>query len=149
MSEQTGLGDAVCQVLQRSSTASSSEKPTSLPSSPVGLQAMRCLKPDFAKAMAHLCALKRTAALTDVQMTAWHGVLGIFRHQVINAAVLEMVMSEARFPELGDLYQICRREAIKRGDLKIPYSPHGGDQDTKKPTKSEIAAVASRLGLEV
>jgi hypothetical protein len=149
MSDQAGLADEVRQLLRHSSTGSNSESGTNSTLSPVGLPVLRCPRPEFAKSMAHLCALKRTATLTPVQMEAWHGVLGIFGAKVINSAVIEMVLSESRFPELGDLYQICRREALKRGELKLPYSPHGGDSDVKRPTKAEIAAVASRLGLEV
>ena len=93
--------------------------------------------------------MKRTAELSKLQLTAWEGVLGGFRAEVINAAVIEMVLTETRFPELGDLYQICRRIAVKRGDIAEPYSPHGTGETNGRPTAGEIKAVASRLGLEV
>lgn len=99
--------------------------------------------------MAHLCALKRTADLTGLQLTTWKGVLGRFRAEVINAAVVEMVLTETRFPEVGDLYQICRRIAIKNGDMVEPYSSHGTGESTGRPTTEEIKEVAKRLGLEV
>jgi len=93
--------------------------------------------------------MKRTAALTDIQLEAWYGVLSGFSAAVVNMAVVEMVLTETRFPELGDLYQICLRVAIKRGDIKLPYSPHGtGDEKTSRPTDAEIRGVAERLGLE-
>jgi len=111
--------------------------------------AQRCDTTSFAKSMAHLCAMKRTAALTDIQLEAWYGVLSGFSAAVVNMAVVEMVLTETRFPELGDLYQICLRVAIKRGDIKLPYSPHGtGDEKTSRPTDAEIRGVAERLGLE-
>ena len=99
--------------------------------------------------MAYLTALKRTADLTKLQLTAWQGALGHFRAEVINAAVIEMALTETRFPEVGDLYQICRRIAVKRGDLTEPYSPHGTGENNGRPSASEIKAVAARLGLEV
>lgn len=110
---------------------------------------MACPPEAFARAMAHLTALKRTADLTKVQLSAWQGVLGHFRAEIVNAAVLEMVLTETRFPEVGDLYQICRRLAIKRGDIVEPYSPHGTGETSGRPTAGEIKAVAERLGLEV
>jgi hypothetical protein len=87
-------------------------------------------------------ALKRTAELTAPQVRAWHAVLSVFPVEVINAAVLEMVMTETRFPEVGDLYQICRRTLPKA------YSPMEGG-DPKRPSKAEIKSVADRLGLKV
>ena len=99
--------------------------------------------------MAHLCAMKRTAQLTKTELTAWHAVLGLFRVEILNTAVIATVLSESRFPELGDLYQLCRKEALRRGDIKLPYSPHGGEKDITTPTAAEVGAVADRLGLKV
>ncbi len=93
--------------------------------------------------------MKRTAELSALQMDAWHAVLGGFKAEVINGAVVEMVLTDNRFPELGDLYQICRRIAIQRGDLKLDYSPHGTGAPENRPSIGEIAAVAQRLGLDI
>lgn len=92
--------------------------------------------------MAALVALKRSAEMTRPQVKAWHAVLGRFPIEVINAAVLEMALTETRFPEVGDLYQICRRRLPKQ------YSPMG-ETDSKRPSRDEIRDVAGRLGLRV
>jgi len=87
-------------------------------------------------------ALKRTADLTPPQIEAWFAVLGGFPAEVVNAAVLEVALTRERFPEVGDLYQICRRS------IPRDYVP-AGDTDQSRPTRREIAAVAGRLGLRV
>ncbi len=99
--------------------------------------------------MARLCAMKRTAEMTETQLDAWHGALGGFGIGIISAAVIELALTETRFPELGDLYQICRRIAIKRGEIKLPYSPHGEVGKIDRPTEAEIRVVAAQLGMEV
>ena len=99
--------------------------------------------------MAHLSAMKRTASMTETQLTAWHNVLGVFDTDIVNAAVLEMALTETRFPEVGDLFQICREKSFKTGRWKRPYSPNGNEKDATKPTDLEIRAVASRFGLAV
>ncbi len=98
--------------------------------------------------MAHLCALKRTAAFSPDQVRVWHGGLGEFPAWVINRAVLMLATSQERFPEFGDVYQLCRREAIQGGLMKEPYSPNGtGDKPTI--TRSEITTIGEALGLAV
>jgi hypothetical protein len=54
-----------------------------------------------------------------------------------------MCLTETRFPEVGDLYTICRRRMPKE------YSALGDGRETERPSKSEVKAVAERLGLEV
>lgn len=71
---------------------------------------------DFAKVIACLCVLKRTADFTD----AWYNGLGTFPIWIINRAVLKLATSQDRFPEFGDVYQLCRREAIRAGLLTEP-----------------------------
>lgn len=93
--------------------------------------------------MTALVALKRTASLTQPQIEAWYAVLGHFPEKWINAAVIEMCLTETRFPEVGDLYTICRRRMPKE------YSALGDGRETERPSKSEVKAVAERLGLEV
>ena len=116
-----------------------------------GQHVERCPPNDFARAMAHLIALKRTAALTDLQMTAWHNVLGVFDTDIVNAAVLQIALTDARWPEVGDLYQLCRKLAIKNGRLCLPFFPGGtgSDKESGIPTMFEIREIAARFGLKV
>lgn len=99
--------------------------------------------------MATLSVLKRTTEFTEPEVKGWYAVLAGFPAEFINAAVIEVSLTATRFPELGDLYQLCRREAIRCGDLKIPYSPHGTGVSESRPTKEEIREVATRIGLPV
>lgn len=99
--------------------------------------------------MATLAVLKRTTDFTEPEVKGWYAVLSGFPAVLINSAVIEVAITATRFPEVGDVYQICRREAIRRGALTIPYSPHGGDTDTSRPTRDEIREIASRIGLRV
>lgn len=103
----------------------------------------------FGMAIAYLCAMKRTANLTDQQLDTWHAVLGGFREEIINAAVIEICLTDNRFPELGDLYKICFRNAVKRGDRVIPYKPSASNEEFQRPLTSEIQEIADRLGLKV
>lgn len=98
--------------------------------------------------MAHLTAMKRTAELTPLQLDVWHGTLGVFPEEIINAAVLEIALTDVRFPELGDLYQACRVRAIKVGLIKEPYTPNGNPKKDEI-TAAEIRAIAARLDLKV
>jgi hypothetical protein len=90
-----------------------------------------------------LTALKRTNDMTRPQVEAWFAVLGIFPVEVVNAAVIEICLTETRFPEVGDLYQICRRS------IPVPYCPMGEQRTDGRPTKAEVSEVAKRLGLKV
>lgn len=130
------------QVLQQRQSAESRSESTAISS-----RCVSSLKParreDFAKTLACLVALKRTADLSRPQIEAWYAVLGPFPIQMINRAVLEVCLNETRFPELGDLYQICRRQMPK------PYVAYGDGGDSSRPAKSEIDAIAKRLGLSV
>ncbi len=101
---------------------------------------------EFARTMAHLTALKRTTELTKVQLRAWYAVLGAFPNWIVNRAVIEMAASETRFPEVGDLYRLCRTAAINAGLLKLPYSPHAGTNDNRL-TGGEIDSMGQALGL--
>ena len=93
--------------------------------------------------------MKRTVNLTSIELTAWHSVLGIFDADIVNAAVLEMALTETRFPEVGDLYQICRRKSYQTDRWKEPYQRGASDKDDHRPTMAEIRAVAERFGLKV
>lgn len=112
------------------------------------LKVVRCDRGDFAKAMAHLTAMKRTADLTPVQVQTWHGALGGFAPEIINAAVLEIALTDVRFPELGDLYQLCRTKAIRAGHMNDPYTPNGQAKKAEI-TAVEIREIGGRLGLKV
>jgi hypothetical protein len=93
--------------------------------------------------MATLAVLKRTTDFTEPEIAAWFAVLGGFPATIINAAVLEIALTDKRFPEVGDLYQICRRS------LPRSYAPFATETDASRPTKSEIAAIAARIGLPI
>lgn len=93
--------------------------------------------------MVALVALKRTVDLTEVQLKAWYAVLGDFPIEILNAAVVEMCLTETRFPEVGDLYTICRRSLPKK------YAALGDGHENDRPSKEEIRQVAEKLGLKV
>lgn len=100
---------------------------------------------EFARAMATLCALKRTAELSTTTLTAWHAVLQRFRPTTLNWAVLQLAASQTRFPELSDVLQECRRiEPPQR-----PYNPHGEAPKSERLTDAELREIAGRIGLEV
>lgn len=101
-----------------------------------------------ATALAHLCALKRTSNFTDLQVDAWYGGLSAFPDWIINRAVLELATSETRFPEFGDVYQLCRRHALKTGIMKQPeVSQYTDGKTERKVTNDEIHTIGSALGL--
>jgi hypothetical protein len=50
-----------------------------------------------------------------------------------------------RFPEFGDVYNLCRRQAIQKGLIEQPYSPHS--QVDQKITSNEIETIGAALGL--
>jgi hypothetical protein len=102
-------------------------------------------KADFQKAMSHLCALKRTADFTAEQILTWYGGLSAFPDWIVNRAVIELATSTDRFPEFGDVYNLCRKQAIQRGLIEQPYSPHS--QVDQKITSTEIETIGAALGL--
>lgn len=83
------------------------------------------------------------------QLTLWHNLIGGFDEDVVNAAVLELAASDVRFPDSGDLYQLCRRIAIRYGRLKVPYAPLGTGEKEIRTTDEEIQKMAERFGLKV
>jgi hypothetical protein len=92
--------------------------------------------------------LKRTAAFDETQIAAWYGGLAAFPDWIINRAVLELATSETRFPEFGDVYQLCRRHALKTGIMKQPELSQFSDGKTeRKVTNDEIHTIGSALGL--
>lgn len=148
--EPERLGTAATTAARRIS--SNANKPASNSSSELSRIGQPNVKPpipckpaDFARAMAHLTAMKRTAELTKIQLDTWHGALGGFSAEVINVAVLEIALTDVRFPELGDIYKICRRNAIKGGQMDEPHQPEG----RKEITPQEIRDIAARLNLKV
>lgn len=149
--EPASLGTAAALVvdLQISSSANSVASSSNSALSRTGRRSVQeCSPENFARAMAHLTAMKRTAELTEVQLDTWHGALGGFAPAIVNAAVLEIALTDVRFPELGDLYQLCRAKAIKAGHLAEPYNPNGQAKKSEI-TSAEIRDIAGRLGLEV
>lgn len=97
--------------------------------------------------MAHLAALKRTTEFTDLQILAWYHGLAAFPAWIINRAVLRLGTSQDRFTEFGDVYQLCRREAIYAGLLKEPFARAGNDE--KILPLNEIVSMGNALGLQV
>lgn len=97
--------------------------------------------------MAHLCALKRTVEVSEVEVIAWHRVLCGYPIEIINRAMLELCLSETRFPEIGDLYQLCHRLWLKKNPA--PYAPHGTGHDQSKPTLQAVKDIAARFDLQV
>jgi hypothetical protein len=102
-------------------------------------------KADFQKAMSHLTALKRSADFTAEQILTWYGGLASFPAWIVNRAVIELATSTDRFPEFGDVYSLCRRQAIQKGLIEQSYSPHS--QVDQKITSSEIETIGAALGL--
>lgn len=72
-------------------------------------------------------------------------MLGTFQPATINRAVLLVVASQERFPEVSDLWQQCRRIEKRQA----PYSPHAPASDARSLTEPEIVEIAARIGLEV
>lgn len=103
---------------------------------------------EFAGLMMLLTGLKRTAQMDKHQLRAHYKILGIFSMPVINRAVLELTLSDSRFPDIGDLYQCCRRHAIKADEMKEPYCPNGDPKKDRQITNDEIHTIGSALGLE-
>ncbi len=106
-------------------------------------------KMEFAKAMAHLCALKRTTVFTPEQVHAWYSCLCIFPAEIINRIVIRIGLEDKRFPDLADVYLACRREAIKRGLIERLFAPNADSDINARPSEKEILAIAERLGLRV
>jgi hypothetical protein len=83
-----------------------------------------------------------------VQADAWISGLSAFPDWIVNRAILELATSETRFPDFGDVYQLCRRHAITSGVMKPPeYSPNGAEKTERKITNAEIHTIGSALGL--
>lgn len=99
---------------------------------------------DFGKAISALCCGKLSTTLTASQLEVWYGVIvGLgFRRQVINYAVIELIGSRKRFPELADFIQICRR-------LQPAETEYAPNRDPERLTRSEVLRIAAALGLEV
>ena len=112
-------------------------------------QKILCGREEFAEAMLTLCALKLSAQLTAIQMKAWYSVLCGFQAHVISTAVVEISLTETRFPEVGDLYQICRK-TLPASKREATYCPNGtGPKVERGVTTKEVREIAQRLGLPV
>lgn len=102
-----------------------------------------CSDEDFVKAMLVLTTLKRTAAFTAEQVDGWHCALKRFPAKVLNLSVVELAVSETRFPELADLFRLCQRK------MPRAYVPMAGDDDMGKPGKDVVRQIAQDMGLTV
>lgn len=93
--------------------------------------------------------MKRTTDFTDDQVSVWYGGLSAFPAWIINRAVIALATTQERFPEFGDVYQLCRREALKNGLMAQPaYSPHGTGEGPAV-SADEITTIGQALGLKV
>jgi len=105
---------------------------------------------EFSQSIKRLAVLKRTTAFSDdesglAQALAWYAALADFPLRVVNRAIVELSLTESRFPELSDLYRICRKAVPKTYSASSP--PERGDEF--RPTDDEITTIGQRLGLEV
>ena len=73
-------------------------------------------------------------------MLAWYAALGHFPASVLSKAVVQLSLQETRFPELGDLYAICRTATAA-------YAPNGNGSDSGKPSKKDVEEIAKKLSL--
>lgn len=104
----------------------------------------------FARTIAHMSAAKLTGELSKPQLRTWFGILSVFPNWILNRAVLEIVTSDIRFPEVGDLYQRCREHAIKQGVMKLPeYVGHGTGSEKPRLSRDEVTSIGEALGLIV
>jgi hypothetical protein len=62
---------------------------------------------------------------------------------VLNLSVVELAVSETRFPELADLFRLCQRK------MPRAYVPMAGDDDMGKPGKDVVRQIAADMGLTV
>ena len=100
--------------------------------------AMRTLRPSLER----LCSMKRVVSLTDHQCETWLAVLSVFPESVVNAAILEIGLSEDPFPDLGKLVINCeRRRRTEAGTM-----PQDG---VKRLGSGMVKAVAAALQLKI
>jgi hypothetical protein len=90
---------------------------------------------------------KRTTDFSQAQLKVWHASLCSFPAHVINRGVVEMILDGVRFPEVGDLYDLCRKQIPKKL-TEAAYTAHGKG-NAQRVGKNEIEAVAERLGLSL
>jgi len=86
--------------------------------------------------------MKRVVSLTDHQCETWLAVLSVFPESVVNAAILEIGLSEDPFPDLGKLVINCeRRRRTEAGTM-----PQDG---VKRLGSGMVKAVADALQLKI
>ena len=86
--------------------------------------------------------MKRVVSLTDHQCETWLAVLSVFSESVVNAAILEIGLSEDPFPDLGKLVINCERR--RRADAGT--TPQDG---VKRLGSNMVKAVADALQLKI
>lgn len=123
--------------------------------SPQALTSLRDLPPpaltqaEFAKALAHLIALKRTIAFSPEQITVWYQALSMFPAWIINRAVISLAATRQAFPDFADVRDLCKAEALKNGLMKQPaYTAHGTGEGPAV-SADEITQIGQALGLKV
>ena len=130
-SQSTQLKPANNQTL----TPSQSSKPQLLPSA---VKAM----PAIGESLKRLCALKNQAQFTAFAIETWAAALSVFPPEVVNAAVLDMALSQDPFPDCGKIIAKCQIEMSKKATIPSQADPN-------KPSTNTIKAVAKALGIKI
>lgn len=103
-----------------------------------------CTRAEFIQALVVLTSAKRTAEFTTEQVRVWYAFLAGYRAATIRRAVETLVVTETRFPELADLFRLCRRIEPP----EVPYGPNGTG-DLRPAYESELQAIADRIGWDI
>lgn len=103
-----------------------------------------CTRAEFGQAIAVLTSAKRTSDFTQEQLRVWYAFLAGYRAATIRRAVETLVVTETRFPELSELFKLCRR--IEPPD--VPYGPNGTG-DLRPAYEVELQAIADRIGWDI
>ena len=113
------------------------QQPTrALPTSP---QRQEC-----ARALAHLCLMKRQATFSKEEADCWVTILAMFPTETVNRAMLQLGLSTDPFPDLGKLVAACQAIEAERNPQVVR-----GETSAGRPNKGLISAAAKALGLEV
>lgn len=98
--------------------------------------------------MAHLCAMKKTTEFTDIQINVWYAILQRFPDWAVNRSVISLGLSSEDFPDVGDMYRLCREQMRKAGLISEPYAPYGTGERSQL-TADELDTIGRDLSLVV
>ena len=99
---------------------------------------------DCAKALAHLCLMKRQATFSKEEADCWVTILAMFPTESVNRAMLQLGLSTDPFPDLGKIIAACQHIEAE----KTPQVVHG-ESSPGRPSKGLVLAAAKALGLKV